>query len=248
MAKRRQEYRLRIDAFTPETLPMARLAEYMADLAVFLGQQERVHFVRLEKGSTVLVQSIEWEAIPKVRERVLSVRQREGPPEALKAFDSIDKRLAQDNATGALVEPTGARIIQFPGRNRPKPLVFGPFNQRGALEGVLIRVGGESDPVPVHLQEADTIYICSASRSTAKQLAPHLFTSVLRVHGNGRWHRDSNGEWIMDRFAIADFEVLKEAPLAELVARLRAIKGPLSRLEDPLAELQRLRHGSERVH
>lgn len=247
MERRPREYRLRIDAFTPETLPMSRLAEYMADLATLLGEQERVHFVRLENGSTALVHTIEWEAIPKVQERVQGVRLRQAPPDALKAFDEIDGRLARDNATGVLIEPTGAKIIQFPGRNRAKPPVFGPFNQPGALDGVLIRVGGESDPVPVHIQEGEVIHICYASRIVARQLAPHLFTSALRVHGAGRWRRGSNGRWIMDRFTISQFEVLKDEPLAEAVARLRAVRSPLTTMEDPLAELQRLRHGSDQV-
>lgn len=247
MVRRRQQYRFRIDAFTPETLPMSRLAEYMTDLATLLGEQERVHFVRLENGITALVHSIEWEAIPKVQERVQGVRRRQGPPDALKAFDEIDRRLARDNATGVLIEPTGAKIIQFPGRTRAKPPVFGPFNQPGALDGVLIRVGGESDPVPVHIQEGEIIYMCHASRLVAKQLAPHLFTSALRVHGAGRWHRESDGCWIMDRFTIAQFEVLKDEPLAEALGRLRAVRSPLTTMEDPLAELQRLRHGSDQV-
>ena len=78
----RQEYRFKIDAFTPETLPMARLAEYMAELATLLGTQERVHFVRLEGGSTTLVQEIEYEAIPKVRERLNGIKTRSAPEDA----------------------------------------------------------------------------------------------------------------------------------------------------------------------
>ncbi len=56
------EYRFVIDAYSPETLPMSRLAEYMTDLARLFGTAERVHFVRLEAGSTVLVQRVEPEA------------------------------------------------------------------------------------------------------------------------------------------------------------------------------------------
>ena len=32
------EYRFSIDAYTPATMPMARLAEYMAQLALILGE------------------------------------------------------------------------------------------------------------------------------------------------------------------------------------------------------------------
>ena len=41
------EYRLKIDVFTPETLPMQRLSLYMAELAKLLGEPERVHFVEV---------------------------------------------------------------------------------------------------------------------------------------------------------------------------------------------------------
>jgi len=36
-----------IDAYSPETLPMSRLAEYMAQLATLLGEKDHVHFVEL---------------------------------------------------------------------------------------------------------------------------------------------------------------------------------------------------------
>ena len=58
------EYRFRIDGFTPDTLPMARLAEYIADLAVIFGEKELVHFVGIEKGSAILIQKIDAVAAP----------------------------------------------------------------------------------------------------------------------------------------------------------------------------------------
>jgi hypothetical protein len=54
-----REYRLKIDVFTVDSLPMSRLAEYMTELARLLGEQERVHFSHLERGSAVLVSNIE---------------------------------------------------------------------------------------------------------------------------------------------------------------------------------------------
>lgn len=41
------EYRFQIDAYTPETITMARLAEYMTYLAQVLGETASVHFDRL---------------------------------------------------------------------------------------------------------------------------------------------------------------------------------------------------------
>jgi hypothetical protein len=246
MAEKSVQYEFRIDAFTPETLPMARLAEYMSDLAVLLGNVEKVHFVRLKKGSTVLVHNVEWEAAPKVVERIHAIKRSEGPPDAMKAYDSIDRRLASDNAIGYLTAPSKDKVIEFPGRSRPESAAYGPFTQPGAFDGIPIMIGGKTDPVPVHLEEGDVVHLCYSSREIAKRLAAHLFVSFVRVTGNGRWHRDPDGIWVMDRFTINDFSPLKDEPLEDAVARLRTAAGkPES--EDVISELNKIRHGSDRV-
>jgi len=246
MAGKPVKYEFRIDAFTPETLPMARLAEYMDDLAVMLGNLEEVHFVCLKKGSTVLVHAIEFEAVPKVEEQIRAVRSNEAPPEAMKAYRAIDHRLASDNAIGRLISPTKAKLLEFPGRSRPASAVYGPFTQPGTFDGIPIMIGGKDDPVPVHLQESDTIHLCYAAREIAKRLAAHLFVSVIRVTGTGRWRRDPDGVWIMDRFTITDFHALEDEQLADTVAKLRAAAG-VAESEDTLDELDKIRHGTNRV-
>jgi hypothetical protein len=249
MAKRRREYILKIDAYSPDTIPMVRLAEYMADLATLLGEHKSVHFVRLATGSTRLVHSVEYEAEPKVRERVHNARNHDGPIEAIRAARSIDRRLAQDNASGSLVDPTAAKLIEFPGRKRFTQPEYGPFNQLGTLDGIPIRVGGETDPVPVHLEEpgAKEPYICHASRTLAQEIAPYIFSTVIRAEGVARWHRDGDGQWMRDRFTIHSFKKLKEAPISEAISRMRAIPGMLHDAKDPLGELHKLRHGNGRT-
>ncbi len=248
MARKRREYELRIDAYTPDTIPMVRLAEYMADLATLLGEHKSVHFLRLMKGSTRLVHVVEYEAEPKVRERIQQVRNQDGPIEALRAARNIDRRLAEDNASGVLVDPTAAKIIEFPGRKRFAQPKYGPFNQLGTIDGIPIRVGGEADPVPVHLEEpGQEPHICHASRAIAQEIATHIFSSMIRAEGVGRWHRDGDGKWIRDRFTIHNFKKLKDVPLNEALIRLRAIPSKLHELADPLAELRNLRHGNGRV-
>ena len=136
----------------------------------------------------------------------------------------------------------GGRI--FPGRERKPPLTFGPFNQDGALDGVLVRVGGRDDAVavPVHLRDGDVIHMCNATRDMARRLAVHLYGPTLRVQGNGRWERGADGVWSMKRFDITDFRELDEAPLSEIVRRLRSVEGSgWKDIDDPPAELRRLR-------
>lgn len=247
--KNLEEFKFRIEAFSPSTIPMSRLAEYMAELASLLGYNSSVHFMRLEEGSTVIVPAVEFEDVPKVKERLVSVCNREAPLDAMKAFTALDRKLALDNASGTLTSESGCEIIQFPGRNRPKPITYGPVKQQGSLDGVLIRIGGKDETVPVSLMSENVVYTCNANRLLARELAIHLFGAVLRVHGNGRWHRDEEGSWIMDRFNISNFDILKELPLTDVVNRLRSIDGSeWKRIDDPIAELYSIRHGSEEVH
>ena len=243
-----REYRFVIDACSPDTLPMARLAESMGELARLLGRPDQVHFVRLEEGSAVLVQRVEPEAAPDVKERLHALQQDNPPDDAAKAFVALNRYLADDNATGILQEGGGADVIRFPGREEPAPVTFGAFNQTGALDGVLIRIGGRDDTVPAHLRDGETIHLCNATREMARRLAVHLYGPPLRVHGNGRWERDADGDWVMKRFNITSFDVLDDAPLGEVAQRLRDVEGSgWKEIEDPTAELRHLR-GLEEAH
>ena len=240
-----QEYRFKIDVFTPETLPMARLAEYLADLATMLGEEASVHLVRLEGGSTEVVHLIEATAVPKVRERVNAIRRGDGPSDAMKAYQQTNRRLKDDNCIGVLTENGTAEIIRFPGREMEVAESYGPFNQDGALDGKIIMVGGKADPVPVHVQQGEVIYNCYASRSLASELGRYLFESELRVKGNGRWTREPDGAWTLNRFTIKDYEVLKDEPLSAVIAELREIPGSgWNKVADPWEEIMNLRqHG-----
>ena len=205
---------------------MSRLAEYMAELARLLGEQEKVHFKDVEPGSAVLVSVVEGSAAPKVDARVRQVREGRGAVDALKAFRGLDDLLAKDNAIGTLEAPDGAEIIPFPGRTRPKPVSYGPFNERGSLDGVVIRVGGKGDDlVTVELKRGDVVFPCKAAVALSEELAKHYRKGPIRVHGVGRWTREENRSWTMQRFEVESFEVLDDAPLSEIIRRLHAVEG-----------------------
>jgi hypothetical protein len=244
----RQEYRFKITAYTPTTIPMERLAEYMLELAILLGRTEHVHFVRLNKGSTVLVHKIDPEAIPEIEDRVAGAREGEGPSDAIRAVRNINQKLREDNGSGVLARgPRGATIIKFPGKEE-KDLDFGVISEEGSLDGIVNRVGGDSDPCPIHLKSSDgtETYLCDVDKALAKELAKYLFDTEIRVRGIGRWIRDEKGVWSLERFRIKSFELLDDLPLPSVIANLRTVPGgEWSSLDDPWAELDRIRNGSE---
>lgn len=234
------QFRFNIDAYTPETIPMDRLAAYLHDLAIMLGERSGVHFSHLEAGSTQPVVNVDWEAVPKVRKRANDVRNNEGPEEARKAKANIERRLVEDNASAELLESSGERVLYFPGRKRVAQPEFGPVNQAGTLDGIPIVIGGESDPVPVHLQDRDVVHNCRASRIIAKRLGPFLFTAPVRVHGIGRWFREATGLWTMRQFTIEGFTELKIESVADAARRLQQMSARWKDL--PNAATECLRH------
>lgn len=217
-----EEFRFKIEAYSPETMPMARLAEYLAHLATILGEEKAVHFVKLEPGSTEVVHRIEREAVPKVRARAASVRRGEGPSDARRAFRRVNRLLREDNGSAVLVESTGAQIINFPGIKQREE-TFGGVSQRSSVDGKVVRVGGIQKWVPITLQsEGETIPNCYCSQSLAKELAKKLWEFV-RLHGDGKWTRDGEGRWTLNVLNVDSFEPLIDETLTQALERLGAI-------------------------
>src|SRR5438105_6441841 len=101
-------------------MPLARLAEYLAELAKILGEDHSVHLVELQPGSTVLVHQIDEEAAPKILERAAAVRRRDAPAAAMRSYDNVNKLLREDGASASLLED-GAEILEFPGKKVDAP-------------------------------------------------------------------------------------------------------------------------------
>jgi len=214
-------YELYIDAFTRTSIPMSRLAEYMADFAVLLGHEEHVHFDKIKPGSLALAARADPVAQNKVQRRLDEARYGTGPKTAMDALRSIDDKLAADNAIGS-VRHGKAKIIEFPGRTRPVESSLGPIIQPGTLDGEVIQVGGRDETINIHIKAGDDIRRCITTKAIARRLAQHIFGTPVRVRGRGTWSRTESGEWELHRFDIESFETLEETPLSKIFEGLRA--------------------------
>jgi len=246
-----KSYTLYIRAYSPETIPMARLAQYMQNLAAMLGHEAAVHFQSLKAGSTQLVTRIDHEDVPKVATHLAQVRRGEGSPEATKAQNEIDRLLAEDNATGFVYEDDdeSAEIIVFPGATRPRPTVYGPFNQEGSLDGILISVSGADLTVHLQLQNGDIKYTgIDTNRETARRLAKHMYEPV-RIFGTGRWLRDQEGNWLLKKFRVDNYSVLTSDNLRDAIIQMREIEGSeWKTIDDPVGALKALRDKANGLH
>lgn len=226
------EFEFNIDALTPDTLPMKRLAEYLKALSAVMGETNSVCFRQVKKGSALLVQDVIGpESLQRVTARIEAVKRHDAPADALRAFHEVNKLLKQDRATGYLRSINGLTAANselfFPGREVPDQLNVTVMQEEGTLDGVLIQIGGKGKRVPVHIQYGnrhDDVYKCSCDRELATELAPLLFKEV-RVNGIGDWQRKQDSQWQCERFLIESFVPLPKAGLAETLKDLHAVIG-----------------------
>lgn len=227
------EYKFWLDAYSPTTIPMERLAKYMTALAKMLGYGSSVHFEKLEPGSTVNVMRVDKEDAPKVFERVERIARGRiaANDDAIDAFNDLNKLLQDDNAVGNLSRktrelPNEAVILQFLGRNLPKPQTFGPFNDTAVVEGELVRIGGKDKSAHAQIVDPEgKTWSCEMNRPLAQRMAPYLYKgSVLRVTGEARWERREDAKWHLISFKLQDFDVLADETLEDAAARLRNLQ------------------------
>ena len=249
-----KEFRFKIDGgvgeeeWTPLTMPMARLAEYLADLAAVMGHKESVHFISTEPGSAVSLLYVDADEESRVTHHIQNSARGTSTRHANEAYKRLDARLREDNAVGSIVNVSkNAEVIEFPGRKVNKPEAYGPIRERASIVGVLRRVGGFDDSIPVHLQRSDgAIFYCEAAPGLAKELI-RFYDKTVRLHGSATYYRE-NGTWRMDRFRIQSYdpEPLGPETLSETIEKLRAVPGSeWNEMTDPLGELRKLRHGED---
>lgn len=223
---------------------MARLAEYLTRLATLFGNADKVHFLKMRKGSAVSEIHVQETAVQKVRAQLQLVAAGNASEDAARAMQSINTMLREDNASATLAVKGGGKLIYFLGCKAPLA-EEAVVHEAGELIGSVLRLGGRDDTVPVLLQDADgTTYSCNTSRAVARELAHHLFGELVRVQGVGKWKRTQERAWELMDFKIKSWEPVEQTSLADSVKALRAVNGSLwNELADPHAELRKLREG-----
>jgi len=210
--------------YTPESLPMERLAVYLADLAKMLGEPENIHFVEITEGSTNLAWAVDAPALPVVQGRLEEIARGDADIIYMEAYRSLNRRLREDETEGEIFPEGGAAVLPFAGATAPQPVAFSGILKAGSIDGVVIRVGGTLEAINVGIQSsAGLLSKCVTSKAVAKALAGHMFDDELRLHGSGRWSRSDEGQWSLQKFVISHFEVLDPTPLNEVLADLRAL-------------------------
>lgn len=236
-----REFRWKIDgAYTAETMPLDRLMEYIKELMTMLGSPQHFHLTQVVSASTSPVFKVDEEAVPQIQTRAAQIRAGIAPLDVRRAYRKINSMLREDGGDAVFLEGA-AEVIPFPGIRAPVPQAITGIQQAGSLDGRLISIGGKSESVPLQLETPEKVLThIYAKRALAKEISKLLFEPI-RLLGQGRWSRDEDGEWSMDRFTVHGFGPLGADDLISVVGSLKAVKADWP--DDPLAALDALRHG-----
>lgn len=240
MDLRQPEFVFEAEGVSLDTLSLDRVGAYLRILADLFGSVGNVHFASLTSGSMIATARVDAPAISRVRERLADASRGEAGA-ALTARRKIDTMLADDNASGRLIETDHGQervVIPFPGV-QARVSELPAIRQDGEIRGELIRLEGGDDTKHGTLAGTmgDSVFRCSPD--LGRNLRHHLW-EMIRVVGRGRWRRNGDGTWVLLDFQADRFELLTDEPIADTVARLRA-KGGFGLKAAALAELEKLR-------
>lgn len=224
-----QELDFVIPAYSPETMPLDRLLEYLAHLSQVIGDPENLHLVAIGKSSTVPKLRMPIATAVQARERARQVQRGEGTQKQRQSYNRIRRMLRRDTGQAwagrpAVLTLDNTVVLEVPPAPEDLGVVTG-VRQQTSIAGSLIKVGGAGEDAALQLQDFSGAILSGfvAKRHLAKELARFIYEPV-RLSGIGIWERSADGVWDLDRMQVQSYELLEDDSLEETVAKLRALK------------------------
>lgn len=219
-----------IPGYTPETMPLDRLIEYLQQMSVVLGDPQNLHLVEIRNSSVAPVLHAPKATALEARERAQRVQRGDGTRRQVDAYNRI-RRMVRRDAVGekyagraALLRTADRVILEIPAAPDDHGVIEG-LRQSTTIDGELIKVGGPGDNAALQLRTLDGSVLSgfTASRSLTKELAPLIYEWV-RLAGIGQWCRTADGSWQLERMLVQSYEPLDEEEATVTLERLRDLK------------------------
>jgi hypothetical protein len=239
-----EEFTFVIPGYTPETIPLARLMEYLKELIAVLGDPKDVHLAAINPGSVSPILHISPREALSVRDRVQRFRCGKGSARQRSAAGKIANMLRQDApGLAKTVVLSSQNMVLFEIASAPAtPEALTGISQPTTLTGQLTRIGGLSETASLELLDSagETFRGIKAPRQLAKGLAKLLWEPV-RLTGTGNWTRSADGKWQLDRLDVQSFDVPNNQSLSTVIEHLRSAE--VDWPEDILDRLSKERRG-----
>lgn len=229
-----ERFEFTVPGYTPETMPLDRLIEYLNQLMVILGNPSDLHLVDIETGSTKPVLLARHDVARKVRGRAREVWSGGGPARAQDAFRRVRRMVAEDGGKPAILASKKVTILEFQGDEIAENQIVPSVRQPTTINGKLVRIGGTSEYAQALVEDfsGNVIAGCTVDRGQAARLGALLYKPV-QLHGIGSWSRDEKGKWQLARFHVQSFDPLEDAPIDDV---LREAAEAVSHWPDDLHE------------
>lgn len=228
MRKKNQTFVFRMQNMAPETFPISRLAEYLAQIGKFFGGK-KVYFSKVRKGSACLDFKTSDEQYSPNDFRELSVEQR-------KAERQINKMLNEDKSSASL-KSGRANIIKFPG-NVPEKQEICEVRQRDFIDGVVTKISlsKKENKVSIVIMENDgETKDFFVEKDLAKEIAPFVFDVSLRFYGEACWRRSEEGMWSLTSFSVNGYDRLETDGIHKLIDDISNFEGnKWNEIKEPL--------------
>ena len=240
----RWTYMLRIPQRKPHQLRIDRLAEYMREFASLLGVENEPMFAGIKDASTGLRarvpdnrKAIAWKRIQMAKSNPESK-----PARHLRLIESL---LGQDCLSSAELKDSSDRIIYLFQAHEQITVDSTTIRQHGVVDGVVTGIVGADDTMHLHVRDvlSRDIKLLVRNEDLARRLLNHFRQGQIRLLVHGLWMRTEDG-WVPEnnRCAVDGFEVLDDAPAAEIFAQIASIPGDGWRdMEDPMAVWREIR-------
>lgn len=217
-----ERFEFTVPGYTPETMPLDRLIEYLSNLMVILGQPSDLHLVDIKESSTRPIILARHDVARKVRTRAREVWSGGGPARAQGAFKRVRRMVAEDGGKPAILAFRQETILEFEGDGLAEDQVIPSVRQPTTISGELVRVGGTSEYAQLLIEDfsGNVIAGCTIDKSHASELGALIYKPV-RLHGIGSWSRSERGVWELTRMHVQTFEPLENEPVDEVLNEAR---------------------------
>lgn len=208
---------LKLDGTSPETLPMARLGQYLSALSELYGSEDAVHFKDVSEGSACLNTWVDNDtSYNAIIQRSTSQAANSG-----RAYLKLVKLLSQDRFDAKIINDKEIIIVDFPSITEEVPFVV---RKKGKVQGKLYNVGGKDESAPVKLEGANgETYHCEATPALAAKLGAFLFKQV-RLSGDSEWIK-KDGKWKLKKLTVESYEVLQQSNIKATLRSLQNAAG-----------------------
>lgn len=218
-----------IPGYTPETIPLGRLIEYLQQMVIILGDPSDLHLIEVLESSARPVLHAPRAVALEARESARRVQLGNGTRRQRSALSRVSGMVRRDvsgtanEGKPALLKLADQVILEIPAALDEADFLEG-LRQATIIDGELIKVGGAGKEASLQLQDLSgrTVTNLKTTREIAKQLGQLLYETV-RLSGLGIWQRDSEGVWSLNQMQVQSFVKLETEDVKSTLDRLRSL-------------------------